>query len=185
MSNQALWYLMRASGFVAYGLLTLTLCLGLANVARWQTRSWTRAVTALVHRNASLLAVAFLAVHIATAVADKYVRIPVLSVIVPGLSHYDPLWVGLGALSLDLTAAVILTSLVRARLGRRAWRAVHWLAYLSWPVALAHAVGAGSGTGADTGRLWSSAIYLASGAAVAVALAARFRLTPAPSWRTA
>ncbi len=65
LGAKAAWYLMRASGFVAFGLLTITLALGVANLARWERGRWTRAVAALVHRNASLLAVVFLAIHIA------------------------------------------------------------------------------------------------------------------------
>lgn len=190
MSSHAIWYLMRASGFVAYGLLTVAVCLGIANVARWRTGRWTRTVGAIAHRNASLLAVVFLGVHIATAVLDPYMKTPLLAAVVPGLSFYDPLWVGLGALSVDLMIALVVTSLLRARIGRRAWRAVHWVAYVSWPVALLHAVGSGAGSGADTGHPWSTAIYLASAAAVGVAASVRLSLTrgatgPGDSWRTA
>jgi hypothetical protein len=49
--------------------------------------------------------------------------------VVPLASHYRPLWLDFGALALDLLVAVIVTSAVRARLGLRAWRAVHWAAY--------------------------------------------------------
>jgi methionine sulfoxide reductase heme-binding subunit len=170
---KAAWYLMRASGFVAFGLLTLTVVLGIANVARWERGRWARAVAALVHQNASLLAVVFLVIHVLTAISDKYVSIPALAVFVPGLSGYDPLWTGLGALSLDIMLALILTSLLRARVGHRTWRVVHWLAYVSWPVALVHAIGAGSGDGVDTGHLWATAIYVGLGLLVAVAIAVR------------
>jgi hypothetical protein len=40
-------------------------------------------------------------------------------------------------------AALIVTSLVRARIGRRTWRVVHWMAYAAWPMAVAHSIGAG------------------------------------------
>lgn len=173
LGAKAAWYLMRASGFVAFGLLTLTLALGVANLARWERGRWTRAVAALVHRNASLLAVVFLAIHVATAVSDKYVGIPVLAAVIPGLSGYDPLWVGIGALSLDVMAALIVTSLVRDRLGRRTWKAVHWIAYLAWPTALVHSVGAGAGNGVDTGHVSSTAIYVFAGLVVALAVALR------------
>lgn len=173
LGAKAAWYLMRASGFVAFGLLTLTLALGVANQARWERGRWTRAVAALVHRNASLLAVVFLAVHIATAVSDKYVSIPALSTIIPGISGYDPFWVGLGAVSVDVMVALVVTSVLRDRLGRRTWRAVHWSAYLAWPAALAHSIGAGSGDGVDTGHLWSIAIYAIAGVAVAAAVGVR------------
>ena len=173
LGAKAAWYLMRASGFVAFGLLTLTLALGVANLARWERRRWTRAVAALVHRNASLLAVVFLAIHVATAVSDKYVSIPVVAAVIPGLSGYDPLWVGIGALSLDIMAALIVTSLVRDRLSRRTWKAVHWFAYLAWPTALVHSIGAGAGNGVDTGHVWSTAIYACAGLVMALALALR------------
>ncbi len=173
LGAKAAWFLMRSSGFVAFGLLTLTLALGVANVARWERGRWTRAVAALVHRNASLLATVFLAIHVVTAVSDKYVSIPALAVIVPGMSGYDPLWVGLGALSLDIMAALVVTSLLRDRVGRRAWRVVHWVAYMAWPAALVHAIGAGSGTGVDTGQWWSTAIYISAGFVFALAIAVR------------
>lgn len=176
ISTNADWYLMRASGFVAMALLTITICLGISNLARLATRSWTRTLAALVHRNVSLLAVVFLAIHVLTAISDKYVRIPALSILVPGLSGYDPLWVGLGAVSVDVFIAVVVTSLVRGRLSPRVWRAVHWLAYLSWPSAFVHSVGSGTGAGADTGKAWSTLIYLSCGLLFAAAVAARIRL---------
>ena len=173
LGAKAVWYLMRASGFVAFGLLTVTLSLGVANLARWERGRWTRAVAALVHRNASLLAVVFLAIHVATAVSDKYVNIPLLAAVVPGLSGYDPLWVSLGAVSLDVMAALIVTSLLRERLSRRTWKAVHWFAYLAWPTALVHSIGAGTGNGVDTGHAWSTAIYALAAVVVVGAVAVR------------
>src|SRR6202020_1436621 len=89
-------------------------------------------------RNLSLLATAFVALHVLTAVLDGYVDIPLTSAVVPLTSPYERIWLSLGAISLDLTVALIITSLVRRHLSRRAWRAVHLLAYLSWPVAWVH-----------------------------------------------
>ena len=79
------------------------------------------------------------------------------------------MWTGLGAVALDLMAALVLTSLARARIGRRAWRAVHWLAYAFWPLSLAHGLGS-SGDLRSGPLLWLSA---ACAAAVAAALAVR------------
>lgn len=174
IGTSADWYLMRASGFVALILLTLAAVLGMANVARLAKGRWTRLVAALVHRNVSLLAVVFLVVHVLTAISDKYVKVPALAVLVPGLSGYDPLWVGLGAWSIDILIAVVVTSLVRSRLRPRSWRIVHWLAYVAWPSALVHSIGSGAGAGADTGRSWSTLIYLGCGLVYAIALAVRW-----------
>ena len=178
-STPALWYLTRGSGAVTLVLLTATVVLGIANSARWATAGWPRFVTEGLHRNLSLLAVGFLALHVVTTVVDGYVPIRWLDAVVPFRSAYRPLWLGLGAVALDLLAAVLVTSLLRARLGHRAWRAVHWLAYGCWPVAFAH----GLGTGSDPGRAWMLAVDVA--AAGAVLAAGWWRLGVAPGRATA
>jgi len=89
--------------------------------------------------------------------------------VVPFTSGYDSFWVGMGAISLDLMAAVFVTSLLRSRLRPGTWRALHWLAYLCWPVALAHTFGMGT----DSGELWVIVLGVACVAAVLAALAWR------------
>ena len=145
-----LWYLSRGTGVVSLALLTLVLLGGI--LVRGGTRPvrLPRFVVLGLHRNVSLLALVFLAVHIATAVIDPYVTINITDAVVPFGSAYRPVWLGLGALALDLLLALVVTSLLRARLGLRTWRAVHWAAYAVWPVALLH----GLETGTDAGRLW-------------------------------
>ncbi len=118
----------------------------------------------------SLLAVAFIAVHVATAIADPYVTIGIAAAVIPFTSPYKPLWLGLGAISLDMIIALIVTSLARARIGRRTWRAVHWLAYACWPVAVLH--GIGSSTDMQAGWLLAAAI----GCIAAVLAAACWRI---------
>ncbi len=91
----------------------------------------------------------------------------------PFVSHYRAAALGLGTLAVDLGAAVLLTSLARRRLGFRVWRAVHWLAYLAWPVAFLHSLTAGG----DMGIWWVAAIVWGCAGAVAVAVGARLRDT--------
>ncbi|MBV9426023.1 MAG: ferric reductase-like transmembrane domain-containing protein, partial [Solirubrobacterales bacterium] len=151
--STALWFAMRATGVTALVLLTLTVVLGVAGVRRLSSLRIPRFVLDGLHRNAALLAVSFLAVHIVTAVIDSYVTIRIVDVFVPFTGTYRPLWLGLGAVSLDLLAAVMVTSLLRKRLGYRTWRATHWLAYAAWPTALVHSLG----TGSDAGTGWMTA----------------------------
>src|ERR1022692_17123 len=119
------WYLTRATGTVTLILLTLSVALGVANVRRVHTTAMPRFVVDAIHRNASLLAVAFLAVHIATSLFDGFAPIALLDVIIPFRAAYRPLWLGFGAVAFDLLIAVAITSLLRRRLGFRAWRATH------------------------------------------------------------
>ncbi len=169
------WYLMRASGVVSLLLLTAVFVLGIATTSRWRTRRLPGFAALGLHRNISLLAVSFLAVHVVTAVVDPYAAVGVAAVVVPFLAGRGAFWAGLGALSLDLTAALVVTSLLRRHLGLRAWRAVHRLAYLSWPLALAHSLGAGS----DSAALWLR--LLAAGCIAAAVTAIAFRLRGAES----
>lgn len=150
------WYLMRGSGVVTLLLFTVVVALGIATFKRLRLARMPRFVTLALHRNIALMAVAFLAVHIVTAVLDSYAHVGLAQLFLPiGTSHYA-VYLGLGALSLDLLAAVVLTSLLRPRLTQSVWKAVHWLAYLSWPVALAH--GLGIGTDAASGWLVDTAV---------------------------
>jgi methionine sulfoxide reductase heme-binding subunit len=142
--STALWYASRATGVVALMLLTAVVLLGIMVNRRGRLPGLPKFATTGLHRSLSLLAVAFVVVHVVTAILDPYVTIGFAAAFIPFSSAYKPLWLGLGAVSFDIIMALILTSLARARIGRRTWRAVHWLAYACWPVALLHSIGSGS-----------------------------------------
>src|SRR5579864_8977535 len=139
-SSTALWYASRATGVVALLLLTAVMLLGLLVTRQGRLPGLPRFAVSGLHRNLSLLSVAFVAVHVLSAVADGYVKIPLTAAVIPLTSSYERLWLSLGAVSLDLMLAAAVTSLLRRHLSRRAWRAVHLTAYLSWPVAWFHSV---------------------------------------------
>jgi sulfoxide reductase heme-binding subunit YedZ len=138
------WYASRATGVVALLLLTAVMVLGIVVNRQGRLPGLPRFGVTGLHRNLSLLAVIFVAIHVVTAVADTFVSIPLASAVIPFTSGYERFWLGLGAISVDIMLALIVTSLVRGRLNRRVWRAVHWLAYASWPIAFAHSIGSGS-----------------------------------------
>jgi methionine sulfoxide reductase heme-binding subunit len=167
--GSAYWYLTRSTGAVALLLLTIAIVLGVVDVRRWSTPQWPRFVVDSLHRNVSLLAMAFLALHVLTSVLDSFAPISLLDAFIPFAGAYRPLWLGLGALALDLLLAVTLTSLLRQRLGYASWRAVHWLTYASWPVALLH----GFGTGSDVASAWLLALSIACAAIVLLAVLTR------------
>jgi len=168
-STRPLWYLTRGTGVVALLLLTAVVLLGVLGVARWRSERLPRFVVQGLHRNLTLLSIAFVGVHVVTTVADGFAPIGVKDAVVPFASAYRPLWLGLGAVAFDLLLALALTSLLRARLGIRAWRRLHWLAYACWPVALVHSLG----TGSDARAGWLQLIALGSTAAVALTVLAR------------
>ena len=142
--GKALWYLTRASGVVALVLLTVSVVMGIVAAVGWATERWPRFLSQRVHRNVSLFCVGFVALHVATTVTDGYVPIGLASAFLPFLTPYRPIWIGLGALGLDLLLVVMVTSALRHRIGYSSWRFIHWLAYLCWPIAVLHSLGSGS-----------------------------------------
>ena len=169
----AFWYASRATGIVALLLLTAVLVLGILVNRQGRLPGLPRFAVTSLHRNLSLLAVAFIAVHVFTAVLDTYVSIPLISGVIPFASGYERLWLGLGAISLDMMIAMIVTSLLRGRMNRILWRAIHLLAYLSWPVAFAHSIGSSK----DLQQGWM--LDMAVGCALIVVAAVVWRLAHA------
>ncbi len=164
------WYLTRGSGAVALVLLTVSVVIGIAGAMRLSAPAWPRFAIETVHRDVSLLVIVFLIIHIVTSVLDRFAPISLTAAVIPFISSYRPLWLGLGTLAFDLILALTITSLARRRLGYASWRAVHWFAYASWPVAVLH----GIGTGSDTKVAWMLALTALCVAAVAAAAGLRF-----------
>ena len=143
-SSTALWYFTRSAGLVALVALTASLVVGVIASIGWTTERWPRFLSQSVHRNLSLFCLGLVALHVTTTVVDGYVPIGFLDAFIPFRSPYRPIWIGLGALTLDLMIAVLITSALRHRIGFRSWRFIHWLAYLCWPIALFHGLGSGT-----------------------------------------
>jgi methionine sulfoxide reductase heme-binding subunit len=171
MLGKADWYLIRSSGIVAVVLLTSVMVLGILTSGRHRLAGQPRFVTAAVHRSISLLAVVFVALHVVTTLLDPDAAVSALAVVLPFERAARAFWVGLGALSLDLAVALVATSLLRRRLGYRGWRVTHALAYLCWPLAVAHGVGMGT----DAPSSWFRAVAAACLGSILVATAARIR----------
>ncbi|GIM91750.1 ferric reductase-like transmembrane domain-containing protein [Paractinoplanes toevensis] len=169
--SDALWYFARGSGVVSIVLLTIVVVLGIGSRSGKPAFGLPRFAVSLLHRNAALLAVVLVAGHVISLLFDPYAQLRLFDIVLPFAGNYRPVWQGLGTLAFDLLVAIIVTSLLRHRLGARTWRVVHWLAYLCWPVALVH----GLGTGSDNGTWWLWTISIAC--AVTVAAAVGWRLS--------
>lgn len=178
MSQTDLWYTTRATGIMALLLLTATVFLGVLVAGRAKS-SLPAFARADVHRRLSILSVVFLAIHVLTSVLDTYVNIGWASIFVPFTSSYHPVWLALGTVGTDLLLAVAISSALRTRIPARLWRALHWLAYLSWPTAISHALGMGT----DAKFAWMQALVVACLALVAGAVA--WRLAVAAKARSA
>jgi sulfoxide reductase heme-binding subunit YedZ len=162
--NDALWYFGRGTGVSALVLFSLVVVLGIVVRAGRPLPGLPRFAVTALHRTTSLTAVAFLALHITTLELDPYAQLRLVDIVVP----------------LDLVVLLVVSSLLRHRLGLRTWRVLHWTAYLCWPVAIAHAIG----NGTDGTSSWLLAIVGVCVTAVAAAVmwrvAGRFDDDPVP-----
>jgi sulfoxide reductase heme-binding subunit YedZ len=122
------------------------------------------------------MTVVFLAIHVVTSILDAYVHIGWFAVAVPFASPYSRFWVGLGTIALDVMVAVFVSSLLRAHIKPGTWRSIHWLAYVSWPIALAHTFGLGT----DAGEHWVIVLGALCVLSVGLALVWRWRATSRP-----
>jgi len=147
----SLWYVSRGSGIAAVVLLAVVVGLGVAASCRWRTEGVPRFITSSVHRSLSWTLAAVLAVHVVTASLDSFAGISLRDAVVPFVTAYRTVWMGLGTLSVDVGAVVLLSSVLVRRLGYRTWRRLHWLGYACFPLALLH----GLATGSDTRSTWS------------------------------
>jgi sulfoxide reductase heme-binding subunit YedZ len=163
------WYLTRGSGAAALVLLTGSVVIGVAHSLRWRSRTLPRFVVDDVHRSLSLVALALVVAHVVTSVLDSFAPVSVADVFVPFAGVYRPTWLGFGAIAFDLMLILVVTSLWRARIGYRAWRSIHWIAWGCWPPAVLHTLG----TGSDVKRGWMLALAIGCTAAVGIAAGAR------------
>ena len=180
MNGPELWFMNRGTGFVLLVLLTLSVMLGVLSTARVSTRYWPRMLSQGLHRNVSLLAVAFLVAHVGTAVADTFVNIRWYDVFVPFIGKYMPIWLGFGSLSVDLLIAVVATSVLRHKMSHRPWRIIHVMAYGAWAFGLLH----GLQIGTDAPSSWGAAFNYGCIALVLVAVIARVGLLAQPKMVT-
>lgn len=170
--NEALWALGRGTGVVALVMFTIALVLGIATRSGRSVGGLGRFGVADVHRTAALTGVGLIAVHVVSLMFDPFAQLRLVDVILPFLGSYQPFYLGLGTLALDLLAVVTVVSLLRQRVGPRVFKTVHWLTYVLWPFALIHALG----NGTDAGTVWMTGV--AAVCFAAVTLAVGWRLMP-------
>jgi len=169
LDGPLMWYLNRSTGVVTIVLLTITTVLGVLAIGGRPAGRLPRFVTQAFHRNGALLAMLLLVAHLVTAVLDEFVEIKWYEAFVPFVGSFEPLWVGFGAIAVDLMIIVILTSLFRTRMNHGLWRGIHITAYGMWALAIGHGIGVGT-------DMTESLYVLTVVCAISVPLAAIYRL---------
>jgi predicted ferric reductase len=171
MNPQFWWYLTRASGIVAWLMLTASVIWGIVLSTKAFPEHRRPAWLLDLHRWLGGLTVSFVAIHLAALVADSYVHFGLADLVVPFASSWKPGAVAFGVVATWGLVAVQATSLMMKRLPRRTWRWIHLTSYAVFLSSSFHAAFAGTDT--------SNRLYLVTSVAtiVAVVWATIYRLT--------
>jgi len=164
------WDSARASGFVGYLLLWGAVFTGAGSNLRFHPGVGKQAIVWELHRGCATLALAFVAAHMLALVLDPFVGFAVPDVLVGVTSDYRPAAVVLGALSLWLLVALLVTTAYSGAMPKSWWRGIHYTGYVAYGLALMHGLMAGS----DSEHWPTHVIYTFTGGAIAGALFLRF-----------
>jgi len=181
-ADPTFWLLARGSGIAAFVLLWLSVVAGLTLSSRPFGRALPPALVTEVHRTLGLTGLVAAVIHAGALVADATVHVSPLAVFVPGLVDYRSAWTAFGVLAFDLVLVLQVSFALRSRIGVRRWRRLHYVSFLTYALAAAHGVLAGS----DSGLPWMFGVYVVSVASVVGLTAFRFtgarkpRRRPAP-----
>jgi predicted ferric reductase len=169
------WLFERVFAWMAYLAMTGSVVYGLMLSTRLLDAVAHRPISFTLHKDLAAFGIAFASVHAALLLLDTSVGFTPLQVLVPGLSPYEPVALAFGQVALYLAIAVLASFYLRRRMSQRAWRALHYLTFLSFIGSTVHGIASGT----DSGTPWALAIYLGAAASVAFLLAYRVAVSVA------
>ena len=144
LDGRVWWYTARASGLVAWAIVTASIVWGLALSTRLVRRKGATAWLLDVHTFLGTLSLVFVGVHILALWADSDVYFGGRELFVPMASQWRPGAVAWGIVATYLLVAIELTSWVMHRLPRRAWHVVHMSSFVLFVTATLHGFTAGA-----------------------------------------
>jgi hypothetical protein len=133
------WLVARSAGLVAFGLLTLSVWLGLAMSTRLLPPKRTKPLLAL-HRTLAWTGLSMAGLHVGAVLLDPVLHFGALAAIVPGAATWRPSAVALGVVSGWLTLALAASFNARRWIGQKGWRRLHYASFAAFWLALGHAL---------------------------------------------
>jgi sulfoxide reductase heme-binding subunit YedZ len=143
-SIQFWWYLTRAAGLMGYFLIWLSTAWGLVVSSKILDGFLERTFTYDFHEYLTWLGLGFIGAHVAVLMADKYLPYTIWQVLIPFLSPYRPLWVGIGVIAFYLSLLVTVTFYLKAKIGPSTFRKIHYLSLVAYVGATLHGLYAGT-----------------------------------------
>ena len=147
------WYVARASGLVAWAAMTGSVLWGVLLSTRVLRSIDNPAWLAELHRWLGGTALIMIGLHMLSLMLDSWAHFSLTEVLVPLAAGYRPWPIALGVVAFYLLVAVYGSSLLRARMPRRFWKALHYGSYAAVVLVSLHAGWSGTDVGAWGYRL--------------------------------
>jgi methionine sulfoxide reductase heme-binding subunit len=157
------WATTRAAGITSYLFLFLSTAVGIIMSLK-MLNSRQKSVLLTIHQSSGWFGFLFGMLHGSVLLFDQYVGYTPSELLVPFTSHSHPILIGLGTLSFYSVLILIVSSDMIKTLGKKAWRAVHFLAFPGFFMGLAH----GFLLGSDTQYTWAKMMYLATAGIIVI-----------------
>jgi predicted ferric reductase len=169
LNSKLSWYAARASGLIAWAVVTLSILWGLALSTRLLRRRGVPAWLLDLHKFLGTLSIVFVAVHVGALWADNFVYFGPRELFVPFASAWRTGAVAWGIAATYLLVAVQLTSWAMKRLPRKVWHRVHVMSIPMFVFSTVH----GFTSGADNRNLAVQWVALTAGLLVFLLVAFR------------
>ncbi len=143
-TTHATWYITRAAGWIAYFLLWFSMVWGLAIPTKFFEKYLSPTFAVDFHEYLSLLAIGFVILHVTVLLFDQYLPFTLVQILIPFMSTYRPLWVGLGVIGAYLSGLVTVTFYMRKKIGQKRFKSIHTLSMFGYLGVVLHAFFSGS-----------------------------------------
>jgi DMSO/TMAO reductase YedYZ heme-binding membrane subunit len=162
-ASRLTWYVARASGLVAWGLVVASILWGLVMATGVLRRRRPHPAWMLnMHKFLGVLTLVFVGVHVTAILLDNFVHFGIVDVLVPLASSWHPVAVAGGIVGMYLLVAIQVTSWLRHRMSAHAWRTVHLTSYGVLAITTVHMLAAGT----DLRAMFATGIAVAIGVTV-------------------
>jgi methionine sulfoxide reductase heme-binding subunit len=173
------WTLIRASGFLAFYFMTLSLSLGL--IGSFSIMKRKKATLGSLHQTSGWYGLLTILFHILLVWQDDFVPYSLLQLLIPFYAKNEPINSGLGTLSFYLFLLVIVSSdFLIKKLGLKNWKKLHLAVMPAWLFMVLHGIAIGT----DSSEPWAIILYAVGMAIVLLLIVLRYleaKLTPQSS----
>jgi sulfoxide reductase heme-binding subunit YedZ len=137
------WLVARAAGLVAFGLLTLSMWLGLSMSSRILGPRRQKALFAW-HRTLVWTGLSMLVLHAGALLLDPTIHFGLAAVLAPFAAPWHPGAVAAGVVAGWLSLMLAVSFRLRKWIGQRGWRRLHYASFGAFALSVGHALTAGS-----------------------------------------